>query len=356
MTISISTNLKISAAAQENALSKDLKRFNTLIEEIDTYRQTLATLKADITAFDVVFAHEYYPQVRAIDALKVQLIKQIDQTAGQTQINKRLEKIIGELIYSLGKEILDTDSEPALKAIFSYWCNIDIDQEHSAEKGYAEQNLQDELKTVTDDADTGQQEQAQSAAEIAEENADDAATEAENAKREHARRRQAAKQARIEQQEKEVSLSIREVYRKLASMLHPDREQDEQKRIEKNSLMQEVNAAYDARDLLRLMELQLRLEQIDQQHLASLSKEKLQHYLQVLAEQEKELRSEIQYMTDTFRQRYNISRHEKISVQVNQLKKEAKNLQKIVTALDRDIRFLQQTGDINMMLSAFGYH
>jgi hypothetical protein len=356
MTISISTNLKISAAAQENALSKDQKRFNTLIEKIDIYRQTLATLKADITAFDVVFAHEYYPQVRAIDALKAQLIKQIDQTAGQTKINKRLEKIIGELIYSLGKEMLDTDSEPALKAIFSYWCNIDIDQEHSAEKGHAEQSLQDELKTVTDDADTGQREQAQSAAEIAEENADAAATEAENAKREHARRRQAAKQARIEQQEKEVSLSIREVYRKLASMLHPDREQDEQKRIEKNSLMQEVNAAYDARDLLRLLELQLRLEQIDQQHLASLSTEKLQHYLQVLAEQEKELRSEIQYMTDTFRQRYNISRHEKISVQVNHLKKEAKNLQKIVTALDRDIRFLQQTGDINMMLSAFGYH
>ena len=347
MTISISTNLKISAAAQENALSKDQKRFNTLIEKIDTYRQTLATLKADITAFDVVFAHEYYPQVRAIDELKVQLIKQIDQTAGQTKINKRLEKVIGELIYSLGKEMLDTDSEPALKAIFSYWCNIDIDQEHSTEKGHAEQNLQDELKTMTDvgspdDADTGQQEQAQFAAE--------------NAKREHARRRQAAKQARIEQQEKEVSLSIREVYRKLASMLHPDREQDEQKRIEKNSLMQEVNAAYDARDLLRLLELQLRLEQIDQQHLASLSTEKLQHYLQVLAEQEKELRSEIQYTTDTFRQRYNISRHEKISVQVNHLKKEAKNLQKIVTALEKDIRFLQQTGDINMMLSAFGYH
>jgi archaellum component FlaC len=60
-------------------------------------------------------------------------------------------------------------------------------------------------------------------------------------------------------------------------------------------------------------------------------------------------------MTDTFRQRYNISRHEKISVQANHLKKEAKNLQKIVTALEKDIRFLQQTGDINMMLSALGY-
>lgn len=360
MTMSSSTHLNISAAAQENALSKEQKRFNTLIGKIEQYKQTLAALKTDITAFEIVFAHEYYPQVQAIDALKAQLIKQIDQVAGQTKLNKRLEKIIGRLIFDIGREILDADSEPALKAIFLYWCDIDLDQEHAAEKARAEQSLQDNPTAATDNgspdiADTGQRGQSHFAEGNAEESADDAATAAENARQEHARRRQAAKQARIAQQEKAVSLSIREVYRKLASMLHPDREQDEQKRSEKNTLMQEVNAAYEARDLLSLLEMQRRLEQIDPQHLASLSKEKLQHYLQVLAEQEKELRAEIQFETNTFRQRFGIGNHDKISVQVNQLKKEAKTLQKMVSALERDLLILQKTGDISVMLSAFGY-
>lgn len=361
MTMSSSTHLNISAAAQENALSKEQKRFNTLIGKIEQYKQTLAALKTDITAFEIVFAHEYYPQVQAIDALKAQLIKQIDQAAGQTKLNKRLEKVIGRLIFDLGREMLDADSEPALKAIFLYWCDIDLDQEHAAEEARAEQGLRDDPTTATDNgspdiADTGQHKQAQFPEENTEESADDAATAAENARQEHARRRQAAKQARIAQQEKAVSLSIREVYRKLASMLHPDREQDEQKRSEKNTLMQEVNAAYEARDLLSLLEMQRRLEQIDPQHLASLSKEKLQHYLQVLAEQEKELRAEIQFETNTFRQRFGIGNHDKISVQVNQLKKEAKMLQKMVSALERDLLILQKTGDISVMLSAFGYH
>ncbi|WP_374517813.1 J domain-containing protein [Undibacterium squillarum] len=355
MTMSSSTHLNISASKQENALSKEQKRFNTLIGKIEQYKQTLAALKTDITAFEIVFAHEYYPQVQAIDALKAQLIKQIDQAAGQTKLNKRLEKIIGRLIFDLGREMLDADSEPALKAIFLYWCDIDLDQEHAAEKARAEQGLRDDATNATDIADTGQRGQSHFAEGNAEESADDAATAAENARQEHARRRQAAKQARIAQQEKAVSLSIREVYRKLASMLHPDREQDEQKRSEKNTLMQEVNAAYEARDLLSLLEMQRRLEQIDPQHLASLSKEKLQHYLQVLAEQEKELRAEIQFETNTFRQRFGIGNHDKISVQVNQLKKEAKTLQKMVSALERDLLILQKTGDISVMLSAFGY-
>lgn len=355
MTMSSSTHLNISAAAQENALSKEQKRLNTLIGKIEQYKQTLAALKTDITAFEIVFAHEYYPQVQAIDALKAQLIKQIDQAAGQTKLNKRLEKVIGRLIFDLGREILDADSEPALKAIFLYWCDIDLDQEHAAEKARAEQGLRDDATNATDDTDTGQHKQARFAEENAEEGTDDAATAAEYARQEHARRRQAAKQARIAQQEKAVSLSIREVYRKLASMLHPDREQDEQKRSEKNTLMQEVNAAYEARDLLSLLEMQRRLEQIDPQHLTSLSKEKLQHYLQVLAEQEKELRSEIQFETNTFRQRFGIGNHDKISVQVNQLKKEAKTLQKMVSALERDLLILQKTGDISVMLPAFGY-
>src|SRR5690606_17021590 len=84
-----------------------------------------------------------------------------------------------------------------------------------------------------------------------------------------------------------------EVFRKLASALHPDREPDPEERRRKNELMQEANRAYEANDLLTLLDLQLRIEQIDTAHLASLDPERLAHYNQVLREQLAELDEEV---------------------------------------------------------------
>ncbi|MBN9411937.1 MAG: hypothetical protein J0H69_22560 [Burkholderiales bacterium] len=49
--------------------------------------------------------------------------------------------------------------------------------------------------------------------------------------------------------------SLREVYRRVASALHPDREPDPAARERKTALMQQTNRAYAAQDLLGLLEL-----------------------------------------------------------------------------------------------------
>lgn len=50
--------------------------------------------------------------------------------------------------------------------------------------------------------------------------------------------------------------SMRYVFRKIVSLLHPDREADEEKRLAKTSLMQKANVAYEKGDLDTLTELQ----------------------------------------------------------------------------------------------------
>lgn len=102
------------------------------------------------------------------------------------------------------------------------------------------------------------------------------------------RKAQAAKGA-----EKPASQSLRDVYRRLASSLHPDREPDETERARKNGLMQEVNRAYEAGNLLALLELQLAAEQLDASKLASYSPTRLQHYNQVLERQLQDLQQEV---------------------------------------------------------------
>lgn len=114
---------------------------------------------------------------------------------------------------------------------------------------------------------------------------------------------QSAAEAKREQAAKEVSQSLRDVYRKLASALHPDREPDADARQRKTLLMQRVNRAYDTGDLLTLLGLQLEIEQIDAAHLASVTPQRLAHYNKILREQLAELESEVMRHAVPFRQR-----------------------------------------------------
>lgn len=125
--------------------------------------------------------------------------------------------------------------------------------------------------------------------------------EARSAKRSKASAAKAdAAQARRQEAAREVGQSLREVYRKLVSALHPDREPDVLERQRKTLLMQRVNQAYDASDLLALLGLQLEIEQIDAEHMASVTPQRLAHYNQILREQLAELEAELERCVEPF--------------------------------------------------------
>lgn len=62
--------------------------------------------------------------------------------------------------------------------------------------------------------------------------------------------KQIAAEAQEQVDKAQLSLSIRELYRKLASALHLDRESDLQERKWKTALMQRANHAYSKNNLL----------------------------------------------------------------------------------------------------------
>jgi hypothetical protein len=91
---------------------------------------------------------------------------------------------------------------------------------------------------------------------------------------------------------REASQSVREIYRRLASTLHPDREPDPGERARKTLLMQRANQAYAGDDLLALLALQIEIEQIDASHLAQASDTRIAHFNEVLKEQLAALQAE----------------------------------------------------------------
>ena len=70
--------------------------------------------------------------------------------------------------------------------------------------------------------------------------------------------------------------------------------------------MSEVNTAYERRDLLALLQLQLRIEQIDPNRIGQLSTKKLNAMMAVLKEQAKSLESELFQADDRIRMEFEL--------------------------------------------------
>lgn len=87
--------------------------------------------------------------------------------------------------------------------------------------------------------------------------------------------------------------ALRTLYRQLASALHPDREPDPREQLRKTALMKEANAAYERRDLLALLQLQLQADLADADHVATLAQEKLAALTALLKERVAVLNQEL---------------------------------------------------------------
>ena len=154
-------------------------------------------------------------------------------------------------------------------------------------------------------------------------------------------------QKRAEEDEQRISQTVREVYRKLASALHPDRlgaDMPEAERQASTARMQRANAAYESGDLLALLELQLQIDQVDLAHAANVAAEQVRHFNKVLAEQLRELQAEIDGRQHAFCASYGLMTQTRLDPEQLGLllKDETRALITAQTLLERDRRLLRR--------------
>jgi hypothetical protein len=100
------------------------------------------------------------------------------------------------------------------------------------------------------------------------------------------------KLAQKEQAAQEAQHSLRNIYRQLARQLHPDRADNDAQRTLNHDLMSEANTAYERQDLLALLKLQLRAQQIDAGEMHTVAEDKLRSWVALLRAQFRDLASE----------------------------------------------------------------
>ncbi|MGK8195578.1 J domain-containing protein [Burkholderia cepacia] len=299
------------------SLSKAQKTFNTLVQQIETRRERLGAWDAVTPAFQKKFVDGLLPLEQAATALRISLLNRLDDAFLQKGLSKAEQRTLSDVIANMARDLLDVSDDAQLKIIYNRHRASGDDDRTAADRARPKQEPapapapEDDLDTLSPD-ELAERMQAELDEQFRRDMAEHEAREAQRAKRKKAPRQSAA-QARREAEQAESSKSIRDVYRKLASVLHPDRETDPKEQERKTVLMQRVNHAYAKGNLLQLLELQLEIEQIDRRAIDGLGEDRLMRYNGILEEQVRELDQEIRHVETHFRRTYGIASSVKIA-------------------------------------------
>ncbi len=296
-----STGLRIRPTVAH--LSAAQKKFNLLLEQIAVARVAVETWTAETQRLRERHLLEVVAQAKPLQALQLALALQLEQLllsppAGLKMTVRRrnaLTDYLLQLVYTLLENDPDNSELHALHDRHSEDDFASIrEEDRELELEIAEDMLSnlygDDMVDTTGVAD---------AEELVRRTHERAAQQRSTEPPRKRNKREQASDARRKVEADALTQSVREIYRKLASSLHPDREPDATVRAEKTALMQRINIAYQNKDLLALLTLQMEVEQINSASLGDVPEARLAQYNQILREQLDTLKAQQQTLLQT---------------------------------------------------------
>lgn len=284
-----STQLLIRPAQPDVPLSAAQQAFNRLLEQLDAARTQWQAWQDATQEVHTRYARQVRPLMQQLWQAQATLAQWLDSCSGQSMSKldrQTLERMIVQLSEDGAQQATGAIGQ-TLAELYARYAPAEQTAAHSPQDVAPEQATSGAAPDIDwNDADV--------VAAYVEAQTQAAQAQAERARAAHQQQRQRQQaQRKAQAAEQAAKPSVRAVYRKLASSLHPDREQDPQARARKTALMQRVNQAYAADDLLALLELQWEVEQLDAARMAQLQDAHLQRYSLVLQEQLQQLQQAV---------------------------------------------------------------
>ena len=314
--------MRIASTADASPLTAAQTQFNALVAALEARRDALNEwqtaqqdcLQQNVQVLEPLRRAILQRQREWVLGLAAQLSASDAETLWTRVERRLLERAVCELAMPLVRQTGDL----TLKALYNRYSSVDFDESIRAEA--------DELKTLLTDVYGLDMNCANG--QTREDMLDHARQQVEREQDRGARRKERRKerlqqqglnadqQARVMRQKQmaeQTQQTIRDVYRKLASALHPDREPDPAQRERKTALMARVNQAYDNKELLQLLALQLELAHLDANQLTALSEERLRHYNRLLKDQLTDIEREIAQLASSLRHQLQLPHSAEVS-------------------------------------------
>ena len=272
-------------AHRARPLTAAQRRFNTLLKQTDALRTDLEQWQQFTDGHFRRVSSELLPAAQQLRERQSALAQLLDSHYDHPGLGKRNRADVRELLLSLLEQMLEEEETPELIALY----------ERHAPRARAEEERQgfELLRALAEDLPVDLE--AYAGAHNAEDFAEWLQESLHEARPRPRRERRAPPAAEDPEQRPEAldSQALRTVFRRLASKLHPDRSSDAAEHERKTALMQELNTAYASGDLLRVLELQQRVDARAADGLAALDDAQLKPYLTTLQRQAQRLRAQI---------------------------------------------------------------
>ncbi|MCM2548073.1 J domain-containing protein [Burkholderia glumae] len=374
-------------------LSAPQRSFNTLTKQVAARRARLRAWEAVWPAFQQRYLDEWVPLARAATGHEAELVRRLDVAFDMKGLTKAERALVSELVVAFARPLLDGDAADGLHEIHA---RHQRSRRGGEAAGAAPPHGRDRKRAGTADDDAAlarsgapaaaaedesdeammRHIQAELDAQEARAAAEAAARDAGRSQRRRASRRKsadaaaaddpaaqdgpddaerAAAEAVPELPPVQISRSLRELYRRLASALHPDRETDPEEHARKTDLMQRLNRAYDRQDLLQLLELERDLNPAGADRLAGAGDELLQHYNGILKAQLGTLDRELHRVESDFRHGYGIGASAILApdTALRTLGADIAALRRAVAQRERDLQAFRDLGSLKDWLRGF---
>ena len=293
-------------------MSPEMKAFNRALVRIDKIKAQMAEMEATCQAHQQAKQAELQPLLAQETQLIREMVLFLDGHLELKSLSKTQRKTATTLLLTLAASLASHgDAEMAeLHDRRSPQTLDDIEKESAKAAAMSFQDMMEhvlgertpDLEGV-DDPEEMMRASLRHIEKLQEE--DRLRREAASAARK-AKRKPSAAQEQAQAAQEHADVTLKTIFRQIASRLHPDREPDEQERLRKTALMSEANAAYDRKDLVALMNIQLQAEMVDRDHASRLSAERLAALTLLLKQQAAELERERQMAQQRWMHQLNV--------------------------------------------------
>ncbi len=277
-------------------ISPAQKRFNQLLNQTETLTKKIEEVGKLADAHRLVAARTLAPLEKEHLALMRQMALWLDARLQRKGLSARQKAMARDILCDLAAALANGGDE-AMHALYAAHSATTLEEEEMADAADMKMFMEDILGEKIGDDDTSFDSLDDLLrASMAKMQEKDAADAAARASRKSTRKKSAAQtraEALATAQLEDATGALRTIYRQLVSALHPDRETDHDEQVRKTALMKEANAAYKKRDLLALLQLQLRADLVDTTQMSNMAKEKLAALTSLLKDRVKVLTNEL---------------------------------------------------------------
>ncbi|MEC5212723.1 hypothetical protein RCH06_001264 [Polaromonas sp. CG_9.5] len=349
------TGLRV-GGAQAQTLSAAQKRFNKLLDSIDTFKAQIAEAQRLVDTYRVLYSDTLTPLQAQNSAAMRRMALLLDERLQRKGLSAAQKKSLIEILCGLC-ELLAASGDEEMTALHDKHSPQSLREIKEAESARIRNMMKNALgdRLDVDLEDESLDPMARLEALLSAAKAQQA-DEEEQAQRRHAakasKKPPTAAQRKTGQQQEDAKLVLRQVYRQLASALHPDREKDPAEHQRKTALMSQANAAYAQQDLVTLLHIQQRIEQLEPGAISEMPEARIAAMTTLLKQQAAELEDELFGRQEQLRQAFNLNYFEKptdASLQRN-LALEAEALEETRLQMEEDLQMVQDDAGLKRWL------